>query len=153
MIDRSSGLICPIVSAMSLSSSYCSRARVTSRGVWVRSRRMAPSLREAITLANTAAGADTIAFDVPGAGVQTITPLSALPAVTDIFQALEGRTLAHTDAPDNIAWDLTYSPSADEAFAEADVVVGRSRTRRISGGFVHPGTQRRLISDPDVAVG
>jgi carbon-monoxide dehydrogenase large subunit len=49
--------------------------------------------------------------------------LEPLPAVTDIFQALEGTRLAHLDAPDNVAWDLTYIPSAEEAFGEAEVVV------------------------------
>ena len=51
------------------------------------------TLREAITAANTNAasgdatagdpGMDTIAFDIPGVGVQTIHPLSALPTITD----------------------------------------------------------------------
>jgi hypothetical protein len=39
----------------------------------------AGSLRQAITSANAAAGADTIAFDIPGAGVHTITFASTLP--------------------------------------------------------------------------
>ena len=43
----------------------------------------AGSLRQAITDANAAAGADTIAFNIPGAGVHTIVLGSALPAVTD----------------------------------------------------------------------
>jgi hypothetical protein len=42
----------------------------------------AGSLRQAILDANTSAGADTIAFDIPGSGVHTITPLTALPAIT-----------------------------------------------------------------------
>ncbi len=43
----------------------------------------AGSLRQAITDANGAgAGPHTIAFDIPGSGVQTITLLSALPALT-----------------------------------------------------------------------
>ncbi len=42
----------------------------------------AGSLRQAILDANTNAGADTIAFDIPGSGVHTITPLTALPANT-----------------------------------------------------------------------
>jgi carbon-monoxide dehydrogenase large subunit len=47
-----------------------------------------------------------------------------LPAVMDLEKALEpGAPKAHSDGPDNIAWDLTYSPDADAAFAEADVVV------------------------------
>jgi hypothetical protein len=41
------------------------------------------SLRNAIVDANTAAGADAIAFDIPGAGIQTISPTSALPEITD----------------------------------------------------------------------
>ena len=41
------------------------------------------SLREAITLANANPGADTISFAIPGAGVHTISLLSALPMITD----------------------------------------------------------------------
>ncbi|HEY6803613.1 MAG TPA: hypothetical protein VI306_08545 [Pyrinomonadaceae bacterium] len=40
------------------------------------------SLREAITAANNTPGADTINFQIPGAGVKTITLTSALPAIT-----------------------------------------------------------------------
>lgn len=39
------------------------------------------SLRQAIEMANTNAGADTIAFNIPGTGVQTITLQSALPPI------------------------------------------------------------------------
>ena len=42
----------------------------------------AGSLRQAILDANTNAGTDTIAFDIPGSGIHTITPLTALPAIT-----------------------------------------------------------------------
>ncbi len=42
----------------------------------------AGSLRQAILDANAAAGADTIAFDIPGTGVHTITPATALPFLT-----------------------------------------------------------------------
>jgi CSLREA domain-containing protein len=41
------------------------------------------SLREAIIAANTQVGANTIAFNIAGAGVHTITPATALPALTD----------------------------------------------------------------------
>ncbi len=41
------------------------------------------SLREALTYANATSGSDTITFDIPGSGVQTIQPDSALPAITD----------------------------------------------------------------------
>ena len=40
------------------------------------------TLREAITAANAAAGSDTIAFDIPGAGPHTITPVTPLPTIT-----------------------------------------------------------------------
>jgi hypothetical protein len=43
----------------------------------------AGSLRQAILDANATGGADVIAFDIPGSGVQTIAPASPLPAVTD----------------------------------------------------------------------
>jgi CSLREA domain-containing protein len=41
------------------------------------------TLRAAIEQANALAGADTIAFNIPGAGVHTIGPASPLPALTD----------------------------------------------------------------------
>jgi len=41
------------------------------------------SLREAIAAANASPGADTIAFDITGTGVHTISPLSVLPAITE----------------------------------------------------------------------
>ncbi len=40
------------------------------------------SLREAINAANAAAGSDTIVFNIAGTGVKTISPTSALPALT-----------------------------------------------------------------------
>src|SRR3990172_5555255 len=41
------------------------------------------SLREAIIAANAAAGVDTVAFNIPGAGPHTIRPTSPLPIITD----------------------------------------------------------------------
>src|SRR5207244_3601936 len=41
------------------------------------------SLREAITFANSNPGTDTITFRIPGSGVQTISPTSALPTIND----------------------------------------------------------------------
>ncbi len=41
------------------------------------------SLRQAINDANARIGADTIIFDIPGAGPHTISPTSALPQITD----------------------------------------------------------------------
>ena len=41
------------------------------------------SLRQAMLNANAKAGRDTIAFNIPGTGVHTISPVSPLPAITD----------------------------------------------------------------------
>ncbi len=41
------------------------------------------TLRTAITLANTTPGADTISFNISGAGVHTITPATPLPTITE----------------------------------------------------------------------
>ncbi len=49
------------------------------------------SLRRAILVANAAAGRDTITFAIPGTGVRTITPLSALPTITDAIE-IDGLT-------------------------------------------------------------
>src|SRR5438552_4790776 len=43
----------------------------------------AGSLRQAILDANANAGTDTITFSIPGGGVHTISPTSALPTITD----------------------------------------------------------------------
>lgn len=43
----------------------------------------AGSLREAINCSNATAGTQTISFNIPGAGVQTIVPVSALPILSD----------------------------------------------------------------------
>lgn len=42
----------------------------------------AGSLRQAITDANGTPGSNTITFNIPGAGVHTISPATALPAIT-----------------------------------------------------------------------
>ncbi|CAG0935903.1 hypothetical protein TFLX_04754 [Thermoflexales bacterium] len=48
------------------------------------------SLREAISAANANPGADTIPFNISGAGVHTIAPLTALPPLTDGNVTLDG---------------------------------------------------------------
>jgi IPT/TIG domain/S-layer homology domain len=51
----------------------------------------AGSLRQAILDANANPGLDTIAFNIPGSGVHTITPATSLPAITDAV-ILDGYT-------------------------------------------------------------
>jgi carbon-monoxide dehydrogenase large subunit len=47
-----------------------------------------------------------------------------LPAVMDLDKALAADSpKTHEGAPDNVGWDMTFSPDAEAAFAEADVVV------------------------------
>ncbi len=60
----------------------------------------AGSLRQAILDANANAGADTIAFDIPGSGVHTITPLTALPHVTESL-TIDGYTQPGASANTN----------------------------------------------------
>src|SRR5262249_16794937 len=51
----------------------------------------AGSLRAAIASANSTAGADTITFAIPGAGVKTINLTSALPTITQAV-TIDGST-------------------------------------------------------------
>jgi titin len=63
----------------------------------------AGSLRWAIEQANAASGHDTIAFNIPGAGVHTIAPASVLPALTDTSGVtIDGYTQPGT-APNTLA--------------------------------------------------
>ena len=58
------------------------------------------SLRQAILDANGNAGADTIAFSITGGGVHTITPLTALPTLTDAV-TIDGYTQPGSSANTN----------------------------------------------------
>lgn len=58
------------------------------------------SLRTAINSANATVGADVIEFDIPGLGPHTITPLTALPTITDAV-LIDG--YSQTDAVPNSA--------------------------------------------------
>lgn len=52
----------------------------------------AGSLRQAITDALAAAGSDTIVFNIPGAGVKTIAPLTPLPTIVGPAITIDGTT-------------------------------------------------------------
>jgi titin len=58
------------------------------------------SLRAAILAADATAGADTITFNIPGSGTQTITPLSALPPITEAV-TIDGYTQPGASANTN----------------------------------------------------
>lgn len=64
------------------------------------------SLRSAILTANATPGFDTIAFDIPGAGVHSIALLSPLPAITDPVE-IDGRSQLAVDNALGIELDGT----------------------------------------------
>ena len=92
----------------------------------------AGSLRQAIDDANAAAGADTIAFNIPGAGVHTITPLSLLPIIGTPL-TIDGYTQPGSTANTNatgalntvlqIEIDGTSAPNRCITIGSNDVVV------------------------------
>lgn len=59
------------------------------------------SLRWAISQANANPGADTIAFNIPGAGVHTIAPLTALPILTGGGTTIDGYTQPGAEPTNN----------------------------------------------------
>ena len=60
----------------------------------------AGTLRQAILDANGNPGADTIAFNIVGSGVQTIAPVTSLPAITDAV-TIDGYTQPGSSANTN----------------------------------------------------
>ena len=56
---------------------------VTTNGDAVDDTDSVNSFREAILCSNSTVGLDTIAFNIPGAGIHTISPATALPTITD----------------------------------------------------------------------
>src|SRR3982074_974636 len=57
----------------------------------------------------------------PVAGGLTEVEYEPLPAVMDLEQALEAKSpKAHSEAPDNVGWDLTYIPEDANVMKEAD---------------------------------
>jgi hypothetical protein len=95
------------------------------------------SLRQAILDANATTGADTIAFDIPGAGVHTISPLSALPPLTDNAGAtIDGYTQpgARPNArPVGNNAALLVELSGLAGGIEGFAIVARSSSNRIRG--------------------
>ena len=72
-----------------------------------------------------------------------------LPAVMDVDEALKGTVKAHTDQPDNIAWDATYVPNdaTEEFFKNPEVhIKQRIREDRLSPNAME---SRVVIADYD----
>ena len=89
------------------------------------------SLREAIDAANSQLGADVIAFDIPGGGIRTITPGSALPDI-DESVLIDGSTQPGTFASPVVVLDgSSAGPGVPGLSASGDDVTIRGL--RITG--------------------
>ena len=88
------------------------------------------SLRQAILDANENAGADMIAFDIPGTGVQTISPSSPLPSVIDPL------TIDATTQPGYAGAPLVEldGVAAGQGVAGLDITAGSSTVRGLAIG-------------------
>ncbi|MEL7361810.1 MAG: right-handed parallel beta-helix repeat-containing protein [Bacteroidota bacterium] len=118
------------------------------------------SLRQAILDANANAGADAIAFAIPGAGPHTIQVQTALPAVADAA-TIDGLTQPGADCS---AWPATLVVEIDGSAAPADangfVLAGDEVQLRglVVGGFaadnpaVPAGGNGVVITGSDAAV-
>jgi CSLREA domain-containing protein len=69
------------------------------------------TLRGALTAANNSTGTDAINFNIPGSGVKTIAPTSALPAITDPV-TINGYTQGDGTADDATPNTLTVGNNA-----------------------------------------
>ena len=94
------------------------------------------SLRQAILDANTHAGADTIAFNIPGAGVHTITVSSLLPIITDPV-TIDGYTQPGSSPntngpglPDNAVPTIEVTPGNGPLLQTGLLVTGGNSTIR-----------------------
>ncbi len=102
------------------------------------------TLREAIAAANAQEGPDTIEFNIPGSGVQTITPTSPLPAITDEV-TIDGYTQPGASANtleigDNATLMIVLHGSAATASAPGlDIQASGSTVRGlvVNGGFLY----------------
>ncbi len=105
------------------------------------------TLREAITAANAAAGSDTIVFNIPNAGPHTITPLTALPAITSPV-VIDGYTqpgaMANTLTDgDNAVLMIELDGSLASALNVLSISAGSSTVR---GLVINHSTVSRAIS-------
>ena len=73
----------PVCLGLALLASLCERAAGATFPVTNTNDTGAGSLRQAITSANGTVTADTISFNIAGAGVHTITPASPLPELME----------------------------------------------------------------------
>ena len=122
------------------------------------------SLREAITLANATAGADTITFNIPGAGVKVINLVAPLPEVTDtvVINAatqpgysgtplieLNGSNAGFASGLVISAGNSTVRGLAIGSFQSSGIVLRSCNNNLIQGNYIGidaTGTERRQIN-------
>ncbi|RKG89496.1 right-handed parallel beta-helix repeat-containing protein [Corallococcus terminator] len=104
----------------------------------------AGSLRTALTSANAAAGADTIAFNIPGAGIRTIVVLSALPTVTDTV-TIDGTTQPGYAGVPVVELDGIVSGSSAFRFASSGNTLQGLTINRFSAGVLLVGSGGNTI--------
>ena len=113
----------------------------------------AGSLRQAILDANATPGGDSIEFDIPGSGVHTITPMSALPPITDTV-TIDGYTQLGASPNTQLASDdavLLIEINGELSGEESDgLVVNSASTLR---GLVINRFQRNVMLDPGLLEG
>ncbi len=114
------------------------------------------SLREAIAAANNTAGADTINFSIPGGGVKTITPLTALPTISSPV-TIDGYTQPGSSANtlavgDNSVHLIELSGTGGAGGAAFIVTAGSSTIRglvinRLTNASFNAGDAIRLVTN------
>lgn len=109
----------------------------------------AGSLRQAIIDANGYPGSDVIVFDIPGPGVHTITPFTALPVVTGIV-TIDGYTQSGS-SPNTLAGGdnavlLIEISGANVGNAGNGLVLGPSATgSKVSGLVINNGWSAAIL--------
>ncbi|MET0382596.1 MAG: hypothetical protein ABW032_04150, partial [Burkholderiaceae bacterium] len=111
----------------------------------------AGSLRQAILDANASAGADTIVFNIPGAGIEVIAPTSALPTLSDAV-TIDGTTQPGASSSPLIEIDgvaagassngLTFSAASSGSSVKGLIVV-----RFAGAGIVVNGASGFALTD------
>ena len=113
----------------------------------------AGSLRQAILDANATSGGDSIEFNIPGSGVHTIAPMSALPAMTDTV-TIDGYTQLGASPNTQLTSDdavLLIEINGELSGEESDgLVVNSASTLR---GLVINGFLRNIVLEPGLVEG
>src|SRR5436190_2608351 len=99
------------------------------------------SLRQAINDANGHAGLDTIAFNIPGTGVHTITPVTQLPSITGPV-TLDGYT-----QPGSSANTLANGDNAILLIEINGAILGNNGNARVLLAGASGSTIRGLVID------